>query len=88
MTEHEMRLKIQEYDCTYGDNPLLIHCPIDKPCMKHKYQKALDKVENALKEYGNCEHNNYMTGMTCVDKFKNCIFCEAIYIAREVRENI
>ena len=41
-----MRLKIQEYDCTYGDNPSLIHCPVYKPCMKHeleqKYKRAVE----------------------------------------------
>jgi Zn ribbon nucleic-acid-binding protein len=44
MTEHEMRLKIQDYDCTYGDNPFLIHCPLNKPCMKHKYEKLHQKL--------------------------------------------
>jgi len=88
MTEHEMRLIIQQYDCTYGDNPLLIHCPIDKPCMKHKYEKALDKVENALKEFGTCDNYYYMSGTTCVSKSKYCIFCEALHAAKEVRNNI
>jgi len=46
MTEHEMRLIIQRFDCTYGDNPLLIHCQINKPCMKHMYEKLkkLNKI--------------------------------------------
>jgi hypothetical protein len=58
MTEHQMRLKIQDYDCTYGDNPLLIHCPIDKPCMKHKYenlhQKLLEETQTKGVECDKC----------------------------------
>ncbi len=58
MTEHEMRLIIQQYDCTYGDNPLLIHCPIDKPCMKHKYenlhQKLLEETQTKGLECDKC----------------------------------
>jgi len=58
MTEHEMRLIIQQYDCTYGDNPLLIHCPIDMPCMKHKYenlhQKLLEETQTKGVECDKC----------------------------------
>lgn len=49
MTEHEMRLKIWEYDCSYGDiTPDVIHCPIDKPCMKHRLEAELKGTEWVL----------------------------------------
>lgn len=58
MTKHEMRLKIQDYDCTYGDNPFLIHCPLNKPCMKHKYenlhQKLLEETQTKGVECDKC----------------------------------
>lgn len=33
-----LRALIQHHDCTYGDTPGLIHCPIDKPCTTHRYE--------------------------------------------------
>lgn len=86
MSEHETRLRIQEYDCTYGEiNPNLIHCSIKNPCMKHKYEKTLDIVVNALKEFGTCDNYNYMTGRTCLEGFKYCIFCEALVAAKRIK---
>ena len=35
-----LRTQLQSHDCTYGDTPGLIHCPLDKPCTTHQLESA------------------------------------------------
>jgi hypothetical protein len=45
--------RLESYDCSYAgllrDDPNLIHCPIDKPCMKHSLER-LEARHTALVE--------------------------------------
>lgn len=44
-----LRTQLQSHDCTYGDTPGLIHCPIDNPCTIHRAQEA-ERLADAMKD--------------------------------------
>jgi hypothetical protein len=46
--QHEHRRKIQEFDCSYGDTPGCIHCPLDNPCLTHKLERLETQHKEAL----------------------------------------
>ena len=46
--EAEVRLAKQKVDCTYGDTPGLIHCPITAPCMTHRLEQSEARFAQAV----------------------------------------
>ena len=44
----EIRILKQRLDCTYGDTPGLIHCPIDQPCAMHEAERLREAVKTGM----------------------------------------
>lgn len=49
----EVRTLKQTLDCTYGDTPGLIHCPLDKPCAMHEAERISALLNSRKRELQN-----------------------------------
>lgn len=49
--QHLMQIALQSHDCTYGDTPGLIHCPVDKPCTTHRAERLVTALNAQLNHH-------------------------------------